>query len=97
VYLIIYFCSLYELQISDQIFILVLTAFMTIPAQFDAKTIEDKWYDYWMKTIIFILSQIIEPIYHSNSSPKCYWVLHMGMLNNNDSRCLDKKSTSQGI
>jgi valyl-tRNA synthetase len=25
---------------------------MTIPAQFDAKTIEDKWYDYWMKTII---------------------------------------------
>jgi hypothetical protein len=29
---IIYFCSLYELQISDQIFILVLTvAFMTIP------------------------------------------------------------------
>jgi hypothetical protein len=25
VYLIIYFCSLYELQISDQIFILVLT------------------------------------------------------------------------
>jgi hypothetical protein len=32
VYLIIYFCSLYELQISDQIFILVLTvAFMTIP------------------------------------------------------------------
>jgi hypothetical protein len=68
VYLIIYFCSLYELQISDQIFILVLTvAFMTIP-QFDAKTIEDKWYDYWMKTIIFIQSQIIEPIYHSNSS-----------------------------
>jgi hypothetical protein len=55
VYLIIYFCSLYELQISDQIFFLVLTvAFMTIPAQFDAKTIEDKWYDYWMKTIIFI-------------------------------------------
>jgi hypothetical protein len=55
VYLIIYFCSLYELQISDQILFLVLTvAFMTIPAQFDAKTIEDKWYDYWMKTIIFI-------------------------------------------
>jgi hypothetical protein len=54
VYLIIYFCSLYELQISDQIFILVLTvAFMTIPAQFDAKTIEDKWYDYWMKNNYF--------------------------------------------
>jgi hypothetical protein len=45
---------LYELQISDQIFILVLTvAFMTIPAQFDAKTIEDKWYDYWMKNNYF--------------------------------------------
>jgi hypothetical protein len=59
-------CSLYELQISDQFFILVLTvAFMTIPAQFDAKTIEDKWYDYWMKTIIFI-RQIIE--YTINSS-----------------------------
>jgi valyl-tRNA synthetase len=25
---------------------------MTIPAQFDAKTIEDKWYAYWMETII---------------------------------------------
>jgi hypothetical protein len=60
VYLIIYFCSLYELQISE-IFILVLTLlFMTIPAQFDAKTIEDKWYDYWMKTIIIFI-QIIEP------------------------------------
>jgi hypothetical protein len=58
----IYFCSLYELQISDQIFILVLTvAFMTIPAQFDAKTIEDKWYDYWMKNNYFHSSQIIEP------------------------------------
>jgi hypothetical protein len=58
-------------------FILVLTvAFMTIPAQFDAKTIEDKWYDYWMKTIIFIRSQIIEPIYHS--PPKCYWFFTHG-------------------
>jgi valyl-tRNA synthetase len=26
---------------------------MTIPAQFDAKTIEDKWYDYWMKNNYF--------------------------------------------
>jgi valyl-tRNA synthetase len=70
---------------------------MTIPAQFDAKTIEDKWYDYWMKTIIFILSQIIEPIYHSNS-PKCYWSFtHGAYVKQYDSRCLDKKSTSQGF
>jgi valyl-tRNA synthetase len=34
---------------------------MTIPAQFDAKTIEDKWYDYWMKNNYFHSSQIIEP------------------------------------
>jgi valyl-tRNA synthetase len=26
---------------------------MTIPAQFDAKTIENKWYDYWMKNNYF--------------------------------------------
>jgi hypothetical protein len=45
----------------NQIFIFVLTvAFMTIPAQFDAKTIEDKWYDYWMKKNYIHLSQIIE-------------------------------------
>jgi hypothetical protein len=59
VYLIIYFCSLYELQISDHFYFGLTVAFMTIPAQFDAKTIEDKWYDYWMK-IIFTLSQTIE-------------------------------------
>ncbi|MEY4011995.1 MAG: Bifunctional protein : Valine--tRNA ligase and putative adhesin [Bacteroidota bacterium] len=35
---------------------------MTIPAQFDAKTIEQKWYDYWMKNniIIFIQNPTIE-------------------------------------
>jgi hypothetical protein len=55
VYLIIYFCSSMNYKYQTKFFILVLTvAFMTIPAQFDAKTIEDKWYDYWMKTIIFI-------------------------------------------
>jgi hypothetical protein len=27
--------------------------FYEIPAQFDAKTIEDKWYDYWMKNNYF--------------------------------------------
>jgi valyl-tRNA synthetase len=26
---------------------------MTIPAQFDAKTIEDKWYAYWMENNYF--------------------------------------------
>jgi hypothetical protein len=95
VYLIIYFCSLYELQISDQIFILVLTvAFMTIPAQFDAKTIEDKWYDYWMKTIIFIRSH--RTPYTIVIPPQMlleFWTY----VKQYDSRCLDKKSTSQGI
>jgi valyl-tRNA synthetase len=56
---------------------------MTIPAQFDAKTIENKWYDYWMKNNYFILSRPQNTLYYCNSSSQCYWVLHMGhMLNN---------------
>jgi valyl-tRNA synthetase len=58
---------------------------MTIPAQFDAKTI-DKWYDYWMKKL-FHLSQTIEhhiPLY---SSPKCYWSFaHGAYVKQYDSR-----------
>jgi hypothetical protein len=95
VYLIIYFCSLYELQISDQIFILVLTvAFMTIPAQFDAKTIEDKWYDYWMKTIIFIRNHRTP---YTIVIPPQMLLEFWAYVKQYDSRCLDKKSTSQGI
>jgi valyl-tRNA synthetase len=67
---------------------------LTIPAQFDAKTIEDKWYDYWMKTIIFILSQIIEP--HIVIPPQMLLEFYMGhMLNNTIQDVM--KSTSQGI
>jgi valyl-tRNA synthetase len=50
-------------------------------AQFDAKTIEDKWYDYWMKTIIFIEPDI-EP-YTIVIPPKCYWSFTHGVLKNN--------------
>jgi valyl-tRNA synthetase len=66
-------------------------------AQFDAKTIEDKWYDYWMKTIIFILSQIIEPIYHSNSSPNVTEFYMGHMLNNTIQDVLIRRARLKGF
>jgi hypothetical protein len=70
---------------------------MTIPAQFDAKTIEDKWYDYWMKTIIHSEPDHRTP-YTIVIPPQCYWSFtHGTYVKQYDSRCLDKKSTSQGI
>src|SRR6187399_1592507 len=57
---------------------------MTIPAQFDAKNIEDKWYDYWMKNNYFHS----EPDHRTPYTivippPNVTGVLHMGhMLNN---------------
>ena len=53
---------------------------MTIPAQFDAKTIENKWYDYWMKNNYF----------HSEPDQRT-------PVEQYDSRCINKKSASEGI
>jgi valyl-tRNA synthetase len=81
---------------SDQILILVLTvAFMTIPAQFDAKTIEDKWYDYWMKNNYFHSEPDHRTPYTIVIPPQMLLSFTWGICKQYDSRCLDKKSTSK--
>jgi len=72
---------------------------MTIPAQFDAKTIEDKWYDYWMKNNYFhsvpdhrIPYTIVIP------PPNVTGVLHMGhMLNNTIQDVLIRRARLKGF
>jgi len=72
---------------------------MTIPAQFDAKTIENKWYDYWMKNNYFHSKPdhrtpytiVIPP-------PNVTGVLHMGhMLNNTIQDVLIRRARLKGF
>jgi valyl-tRNA synthetase len=72
---------------------------MTIPTQFDAKTIEPKWYDYWMKNKYFhskpdhrIPYTIVIP------PPNVTGVLHMGhMLNNTIQDVLIRRARLKGF
>ncbi|MFI0490463.1 valine--tRNA ligase [Flavobacterium sp.] len=72
---------------------------MTIPAQFDAKTIENKWYDYWMKNNYFHS----EPDYRTPYTivippPNVTGVLHMGhMLNNTIQDVLIRRARLKGF
>ena len=72
---------------------------MTIPAQFDAKAIEQKWYDYWMKNNYFHSTPdhrtpytiVIPP-------PNVTGVLHMGhMLNNTIQDVLIRRARLKGF
>jgi len=72
---------------------------MTIPSQFDAKTIENKWYDYWMKNNYFHSTPdhrtpytiVIPP-------PNVTGVLHMGhMLNNTIQDVLIRRARLKGF
>ena len=72
---------------------------MTIPAQFDAKTIEDKWYAYWMKNKYFHSKPdhrtpytiVIPP-------PNVTGILHMGhMLNNTIQDVLIRRARLKGF
>ncbi len=72
---------------------------MTIPAQFDAKNIENKWYDYWIKNNYFHskpdhrtpYSIVIPP-------PNVTGVLHMGhMLNNTIQDVLIRRARLKGF
>jgi valyl-tRNA synthetase len=72
---------------------------MTIPAQFDAKTIEDKWYDYWMKNNYFhsVPDQRI-PYTIVIPPPNVTGVLHMGhMLNNTIQDVLIRRARLKGF
>jgi valyl-tRNA synthetase len=72
---------------------------MTIPAQFDAKTIEDKWYAYWMKNNYFHS----EPDHRTPYTivippPNVTGVLHMGhMLNNTIQDVLIRRARLKGF
>ncbi|CAM2954251.1 valine--tRNA ligase [Flavobacterium frigoris] len=72
---------------------------MTIPAQFDAKNIEDKWYDYWMKNNYFHS----EPDHRTPYTivippPNVTGVLHMGhMLNNTIQDVLIRRARLKGF
>ncbi len=72
---------------------------MTIPAQFDAKQVEAKWYDYWMKNNYFRSTPdhrtpytiVIPP-------PNVTGVLHMGhMLNNTIQDVLIRRARLKGF
>lgn len=72
---------------------------MTIPAQFDAKSIENKWYDYWMKNNYFHS----EPDHRTPYTivippPNVTGVLHMGhMLNNTIQDVLIRRARLKGF
>ncbi|WP_337964747.1 valine--tRNA ligase [uncultured Flavobacterium sp.] len=72
---------------------------MSIPAQFDAKTIENKWYDYWMKNNYFHS----EPDHRTPYTivippPNVTGVLHMGhMLNNTIQDVLIRRARLKGF
>ncbi|WP_276380749.1 valine--tRNA ligase [Flavobacterium sp. H4147] len=72
---------------------------MTIPAQFDAKAIENKWYDYWMKNNYFHS----EPDHRTPYTivippPNVTGVLHMGhMLNNTIQDVLIRRARLKGF
>lgn len=72
---------------------------MTIPAQFDAKTIENKWYDYWMQHNYFHS----EPDHRTPYTivippPNVTGVLHMGhMLNNTIQDVLIRRARLKGF
>lgn len=72
---------------------------MTIPAQFDAKTIENKWYSYWMENNYFHS----EPDHRTPYTivippPNVTGVLHMGhMLNNTIQDVLIRRARLKGF
>ena len=72
---------------------------MSIPAQFDAKTIENKWYAYWMKNNYFHS----EPDHRTPYTivippPNVTGVLHMGhMLNNTIQDVLIRRARLKGF
>jgi valyl-tRNA synthetase len=77
----------------------LISKLMTIPAQFDAKAIENKWYAYWMKNNYFHSTPdhrtpytiVIPP-------PNVTGVLHMGhMLNNTIQDVLIRRARLKGF
>jgi valyl-tRNA synthetase len=72
---------------------------MTIPAQFDAKAVEQKWYDYWMKNNYFHSTpDHRKPYTIVIPPPNVTGVLHMGhMLNNTIQDVLIRRARLKGF
>jgi valyl-tRNA synthetase len=72
---------------------------MTIPAQFEAKAIEDKWYAYWMKNNYFHSTpDHRKPYTIVIPPPNVTGVLHMGhMLNNTIQDVLIRRARLKGL
>lgn len=72
---------------------------MTIPLQFDAKTLEHKWYDYWMKNNYFhSIPDHRTPYTIVIPPPNVTGVLHMGhMLNNTLQDVLIRRARLKGF
>ncbi|WP_164974476.1 valine--tRNA ligase [Flavobacterium amnicola] len=70
-----------------------------IPAQFDAKTVEQKWYDYWMKNNYFHSKPDHRTPYTITiPPPNVTGVLHMGhMLNNTIQDVLIRRARLKGF
>jgi len=61
---------------------------MQIPSKYDAKQVEDKWYDYWMKNDYFHSEpDDREPYTIVIPPPNVTGVLHMGHMLNNTMSC----------
>jgi len=71
---------------------------MTIPAQFDAKSVEDKWYQYWLDNKYFHSTpDSREPYTIVIPPPNVTGVLHMGhMLNNTIQDVLIRRARLRG-
>ncbi len=71
---------------------------MEIPSKYNAKTVEDKWYDYWMKHNYFHSEpDEREPYTIVIPPPNVTGVLHMGhMLNNTIQDVLIRRARLQG-
>ncbi|OIQ21870.1 valine--tRNA ligase [Lacinutrix sp. MedPE-SW] len=71
---------------------------MSIPSKYDAKAVENKWYDYWMKNNYFHSTpDEREPYTIVIPPPNVTGVLHMGhMLNNTIQDVLIRRARLQG-
>ncbi|NNK73370.1 MAG: class I tRNA ligase family protein, partial [Flavobacteriaceae bacterium] len=72
---------------------------MSIPSQYDAKLVEDKWYEYWMKHNYFhSVPDARTPYTIVIPPPNVTGVLHMGhMLNNTIQDVLIRRARLKGF
>ena len=72
---------------------------MSIPSKFEASTVEQKWYDYWLKNNYFASTPDDRPAYSIViPPPNVTGILHMGhMLNVSLQDILIRRARMQGF